>query len=84
MPADFNPIQGALLPFLSLEWHWDVPCLHFCQKQRFKLCMLCAQRVATDFMMEADPEHPGGFLAPSGGFKGLIHNGCAPPCICFH
>ncbi len=35
------------------------------------------QRVATDFMMEADPEHPGGFLAPSGGFKGLIHNGCA-------
>lgn len=37
------------------------------------------QRVATDFMMEADPEHPGGFLAPSGGFKGLVHNGCVLP-----
>ncbi|KAK9916276.1 hypothetical protein WJX75_000823 [Coccomyxa subellipsoidea] len=36
------------------------------------------QRVATDFMMEADPDNPGGFLGPSGGFKGLIHNG---PCI---
>ena len=33
------------------------------------------QRVAEDFMAEPDPDNPGGFLAPSGGFKGLIHNG---------
>ena len=33
------------------------------------------QEVASDFMTEADPGHPGGFLEPSGGFKGLIHNG---------
>ncbi|CAK0787965.1 hypothetical protein CVIRNUC_011187 [Coccomyxa viridis] len=29
-------------------------------------------------MTEADPGHPGGFLEPSGGFRGLIHNG---PCV---
>ncbi len=29
-------------------------------------------------MADAEPDNPGGFLAPSGGFKGLLHNG---PCI---
>ena len=33
-------------------------------------------------MTEADPGHPGGFLEPSGGFKGLIHNGWDPWAAC--
>lgn len=49
---------------------------------------LAMQEVASDFMTEADPGHPGGFLEPSGGFRGLIHNGyasgprLATPCEC--
>ena len=36
------------------------------------------QRVAEDLMAEADPKHASGYLTPSVGILGLVHNGWAP------